>query len=289
MAGCLRSDLSRRMVMAGAVAGCALVKPARAQSLPFTPSPAFNVKTWGKFTADLSGRTVFAFTTDQVYGFKPQADDLTLEAFAKVLYGYQTCSARKAHQRDDGSVAIRQRTWIWSQDPDTGAFIDTLVNPYTGERVAATPMGSGVSEQVFTLKGPDFSRAPFPVESSEEEVPFTLDYRIVGDKAFVTRRGFTRFQTPGITWHKLEADLVSHACSVADLTSSDLTHIPSTWSHNLVAEWQTWMNMHGTPGHILFKGNGAHLDSPTQLPADFQTAVNGRFPGTLADAAAWDG
>ena len=281
--------LSRRTMVLGAAAGLVPVRRVGAKPLPFTPTPAFNVQTWGKLTADLSGRTVFAFTTGHVYGFKPQADDLTLEDFARVLYGYQTCSARKAVEGKEGAITIRQRTWIWYQDPETGAFIDTLINPYTGEEVSALPFASGVSEQVFNLDGPDFSRAPFPVEFSEDGVPFSLDYRVVGTKAFVTRRGFTRFQTPGITWHKLEADLVSHACDLRDLVNQDLTHISSTWSHNLVAEWQTWMNMHGTPGRILFKGNSTHVDKPDQLPADFQEAVNDRFPGTLTDATAWDG
>ncbi len=281
--------LTRRTVVADSVFGWLTAGLGRAATLPFTPSPAFNVKTWGKLTADLSGRTVFAFTTGHVYGFKPQADDLTLEDFARVLYGYQTCSARKAHERDNGAIAIRQRTWIWYQDPETGAFIDTLINPYTGDSVSVAPTASGVSEQVFALNGPDFSRAPFPVESSENKVPFALDYRVVGEKVFVTRRGFTRFQTPDITWHKLEANLVSHACELEDLTNPDLTHIPSTWSHNLVAEWQTWMNMHSVPGRILFKGNGAHLEGLDQLPKEFKTAVDHRFPGTLTDAASWDG
>ena len=278
-----------RLTMMGVVAGLATAKQTKADALPFTPTPSFNVRTWGKLTADLSGRTVFAFTTGHVYGFKPQADNLTLEDFAQVLYGYQTCSARKAYEREDGVVAIQQRTWIWYQDPETGTFIDTLVNPYTGEKVSALPFASGVSEQVFNLDGPDFSRAPFPVESSEDNVPFTLDYRIVGSKAFFTRRGFTRFQTPDITWRKLEADLVSHACELKDLVNPNLTHIPSTWSHNLMAEWQTWMKMHGTPGRILFKGNGTHVDGSDQLPTDFKAAVEDRFPGTLTDAASWDG
>lgn len=291
MTTAVHPSVSRRAALGAvaAVAGVAALPRNALAALPFDPTPAFNVATWGKLTADLSGRTLFAFTAGDVYGILPQADDLALSEFARVLYGYQSCNARKAEARTDGSVAIRQRTWIWYQDPETGAYIDELKNPYTGETVMAKPMASGVSEQIFNLNGPDFSRAPFPVESSEKDTPFMLDYKYVGDAAFVTRRGFTRFQTPDITWHKLEADFVSHACALADLTNPDLTHIPSTWSHNLVAEWQTWMNMHGTPGRILFKGNGTHVDDIGQLPAGFTAAVAERFPGTLDDAAAWDG
>jgi hypothetical protein len=161
--------LPRRSIMAGLIASVTLLPRCTAvSSFPFIPSPAFNVETWGKLTADVSGQTVFAFTQGHVYGFKPQADDLSLNDFAKVLYGYQTCSARKAHFRGDGSVVIRQRTWTWYQDPNTGAFIDALTNSYTGGVVPAKPMGSRISEQAFTLDGPDFTRAPFPVDSSEK-------------------------------------------------------------------------------------------------------------------------
>jgi hypothetical protein len=66
-----------------------------------------------------------------------------------------------------------------------------------------------------------------------------------------------------------------------------LGHIPNTTSHNLVAEWQTWMKMHGAPGHILFVGNGAHAYRPTDLPETFQAAVAREFPGTLAEPLRW--
>jgi hypothetical protein len=41
------------------------------------------------------------------------------------------------------------------------------------------------------------------------------------------------------------------------------------------------MNMHGSPGHILFVGQGSQVDDPRRLPADFRAAVDAEFPGTL--------
>jgi hypothetical protein len=55
---------------------------------------------------------------------------------------------------------------------------------------------------------------------------------------------------------------------------------------NLVAEWQTWTSMHGSPGHILFKGEGAGIASiaeaaPTIAPRWLQI-----FPASWK-ALAW--
>jgi len=52
-------------------------------------------------------------------------------------------------------------------------------------------------------------------------------------------------------------------------------------SQNLVAEWQTWTGMHGTPGHILFQGQGTHI-SPGQVPQEFQDIVEQQTQGSFS-------
>jgi hypothetical protein len=49
------------------------------------------------------------------------------------------------------------------------------------------------------------------------------------------------------------------------------------------------MYMHGTPGHILFKGAGACLDDPGQLPAPVRQTIVRHFPGALEESLTWDG
>ncbi len=275
----LSAPVNRRSALAAVIAGGALgaglMQAEQAAALTLQGDP---LKTWLKLYADLSGRTTFALARGYVWGFLPQGDDVSLQAFRKRLYGYQSLTARQAVTKPGGSVVLKTKGWTFYTDPDTDAVITELLNPYTGKIVKSAPMSGAASEQIVgQALGPG------------QDGPFgEMRIQTVGGHAFVSSAKFARFQTGGISWFKLEGDLTDYACSAADLTNAALTHIPSTWSHNIVAEWQTWMNMHGDPGHILFKGNGAHIGDGDKIPADVRQAVDTHFPNTLSPVLAWN-
>ena len=277
--------LERRTVLQALATAALLPDIAEAASAPRTREDDF--MTWAKLTADLSGKTTYSLAVGTVWGFKPQADDVALVDFAKRLYGYQALVVRQAHLAADGAVSIKSKSWTFYQEPQGYTFVDKLPNPYTGLVDDCPPM-SGAGEQVLTVDGPRRAAASYPVESLKPDRPYDLRVKVVGDQAFVTETGFTRLQPGGIAWWKLEGQLVSHTCRAADLTNPKLSHIPNTWSHNLIAEWQTWMRMHGTPGHILFKGDGCNV-APSQLPADLRAALEKYFPGSFDEVAQWHG
>jgi hypothetical protein len=227
------------------------------------------------------------FQGGMVYGFLPQADDVTLEQFGRRLYGYRSCTVRRATPHADGTITIRSRSWFFYTDAESGQYIRTLVNPYTGKTVECPPRITPVSEQLHSVTGPRIDRPPFPYESSEHGRPLRLDISTMGGHVWVRRSGFSRFKPSDATWWKLEADMLTHTASLADVNDQRLDHILNTTSHNLVAEWQTWMNMHGHPGHILFVGNGAFTHHPDGLPPAFRAAVDDAFPGSLGDALSW--
>ena len=245
-------------------------------------TPQDDLLIWAKLKADLSGRTLYSVTTGTVWGFKPQADDQQLADFATRLYGYSTCIARRASLLPNGNVSIRSRSWNFYLHPETHEFARELLNPYTGKTVTAAPMIAPAREQIFNANG-STDVPSIPVEQSKPPRPFDLGIRVIGERAFVTESSFVRFKPNDISWYKLEGNLWSHSCALRDLTNTRLTHIPSTWSQNLVAEWQTWMNMHGTPGHILFKGDGCHLDRIEKIPDDVRRNIETVTPGGLSE------
>lgn len=273
---------------AGLLASTGVAAPSSGSSanLP-TQDPAFTFRTWARLNADLSGRVLYMFQGGMVYGFRPQSDDVTLEQFGRRLYGYRSCTVRKATAKPDGTVLIRSRSWFFYTEAESGKYIDKLLNPYTDKIVDCSPRMTPITEQLHSQSGPRIDNAPFPFESSEAGRPFQFDYSVMGEHVWIRRNGFTRFKPSDTTWWKLEGDMLTHTAKLADVLNSRLTHIPNTTSHNLVAEWQTWMNMHGSPGHILFVGNGAFTPSPRALPDHFRHAVDERFPGSLAEPAAW--
>ena len=253
----------------------------------YNNSPKDGLLLWAKLNVDLSGKTVFSFTSGTVWGFKPQADDLSLAEFAKRAYGYQNLTVRKAHLTADTSVVMRQRSFTFYLDPDTYLPVTELKNVFTGRIDKAVYPNMPTLEIVYKPEGPKALIGKYPLPSGQGERPYDLRVRVLGNCAFIDDVSFQRFQSGGISWHKLEGNLWSYACKASDIADQALKHIPSTWSQNLVAEWQTWTGMHGTPGHILFKGQGTHI-SPDQVPQEFKGILDQQFPGAFDEIQRWD-
>ncbi len=289
------TSLNRRdLMLAGSLgAGAALfasqafpadrsARAAAARSLP-VDDPDFALRAWARLNGDPAGRTTWSTHGGMVYGFLPQGDDVALAAFARHLYQYRAVMVRRMRFDADGSLRIRQRAWSWYANAQTGEFHPEFVNPYTGLTVQCPPRMSPVGEQVMTRNGPPpGAPSPFPAELSITGRPLRLDYAVVGPHVWARREQFSRFRPSDTTWYKLEADIVTHAARLDDLQEHGLDHVPNTLSHNLVAEWQTWMNMHGSPGHILFVGQGASVFRAGDLPDTVQGTIEQEFPGTLA-------
>jgi hypothetical protein len=117
--------------------------------------------------------------------------------------------------------------------------------------------------------------------------PYRMRIQRLGSRSFISTTSMARFQSGGISWFKLEGNLDSYNCATSDLENTKLTHIPNSYSQNLIAEWQTWTHMHGQPGHILFKGNGLPLFNALELPDDLMAAIHSFFPGQMEEVLAW--
>ena len=229
---------------------------------------------WARLVGDLGGRPIFFFTHGTVWGFKPQADDLTVQQFAKRLYGYSGVAARQIFRAPDGRLDIRQKFWAFYRHPETDAITDRIPNPYTGKIDAARP-----------LSGPTAVKPLHPAEP-DAAMPYGMRIRRLGTSAIVETSAFARFRSAGTTWYKLEGNLEDYVCRRADLDGG-ATHVPNFYSQNVIAEWQTWTGMHGVPGHILFKGNGEPLTGLDQVPIDQLAAIDRFYPGTLREVRDW--
>ena len=292
--GIPRRDMLALLGLAGLGGGllCASSASAQAQGIPVKPT-AQAVELFAKLVGDLSGQVALTYMSGAVWGFRPQADDLALAEFARRIYGYKSLIARKVRRLPGGDFAIKQQGWTFYADPITDVITDTLRNPYTGVDVQPYSPPSAPFESAFRpdgtvyLPGKEDANPLGNGQSTIFDNPFDMRVKSIGAYSFVNTSQFIRFQPANIDWFKLEATLISYACRTADLLDPKLTHVPSTSTMNLVAEWQTWMNMHGSPGHILFKGEGTGIASIAEAPADYRAALAARFPGQLEQALTW--
>ena len=284
--------LARRDLLAlvgAAGIGSVVGAPTASARVPIAPT----VELFPRLVGDLSGRVTLSYMAGTVWGFRPQADDLTLADFARRIYGYKTLIARKVRRLPNGDFAIKQQGWTLYADPITDTITDILRNPYTGADVQPYSPPSAPFEMAYRADGTQYlpgKEDANPLgngQSTAYDNPFDMRVRTIGAHSFVNTSQFIRFKPGNIDWFKLEATLIGYACRAADLRNPKLAHIPSTSTMNLVAEWQTWMNMHGSPGHILFKGEGTDIASVAEAPADYRAALARKFPGQLAKALAW--
>ncbi len=291
------APVSRRALLAGVAAFTACQTATSAVASPAGRDgatrvlPDFDAATrlrhWMRLTADVSGVVCFAHTSGVVYGFLSHADDLGQDQFATPLYGYEAVVARQVVAHEGNGWRLRQRGWSHYTDAITGALIEALDNPYTGRRVQCPPMAAPVSESVYTPAGRLRTATPFPLTTSDQHEPFTLHYAAAGERVSVRRGVVARFRPTNSRRDKLEADITVHDVRRGALLDDTLTHVQSTFMHNLVAEWQTWMDMAGTPGHILFSGLGRSLPDLASLDTGLFDALQRHFPGTLAQTQQW--
>ena len=255
-----------------------------------TPPP---VELFARLVGDLSGKPTLTYMAGTVWGFRPQADDLALADFARRIYGYKSLMVRKLRRLPNGDLAIRQQGWTFYADPLTDVITETLRNPYTGADVKPYSPPSAPFELAyrpdgsFYLPGKEGINPLGNGQSAAFEIPFDMRVKTIGPHSFIDTAQFIRFKPGNIDWFKLEATLIGYTCRTADMQNPALTHIPSTSTMNLVAEWQTWMEMHGAPGHILFKGDGGAIGSIADVPADYRAALASKFAGQFEAALAW--
>jgi Protein of unknown function (DUF1838) len=153
--------------------------------------------------------------------------------------------------------------------------------------VQCPPRMGPVVTQVWDPQGLRGAQAPPAAEQTNLGVPYQFDHAVIGNNIWLRQNVFSRFKPPDTSWYKLESDILSYTAKLTDVENRRLGHIPNTIAHNLVAEWQTWMKMHGSPGHILFAGNGTHVYRPEDLPANLQQAVAQEFPDSLTEPMRW--
>jgi hypothetical protein len=230
--------------------------------------PAFNLSVLSRLQGDVLEKTTYGFQFGQVYGIK-NGKDLALTEYGRKIYGYEGCSVRKARILEDGSVQSVSRGWLFYTDPDTGEYIQSFKNPYTSAVVEVPVFRAGISGDTMTVNGPKVS-ANFTMESTVYGRPPQLEYKFLGEQAFVSRSAFTRWQPRGLPNKRTEMTLDVWQCNTADLFNTRNGYIPSRSTWMSQTEFQTWLNMPAEfSGHQLWRSDGLRVERIADLPPHF--------------------
>jgi hypothetical protein len=270
------TGMTRRAALAVPIALAATgTAAARAVRRPVDfKSPRDNVAAFVKLTGDLSGESTCGWTRGEIFG-------LVEGEMARPLVRYESARVGRHLRQPDGSYKYIYRGLILYQDFETGEFIDTLVNPYTGRKVGVKHFATSIGEYTISERGVIPAKA-FKGESAKvHSGPFILPWTVLGDRIWVTSDERVRYQRPSDGEYRVDNAILRYSGYLSELEDPAITsaRCESSWQTQL--NWFSWLEMGSIKGMVMQGGAGVKLPSVKQLPATFRRFTEARFPGFL--------
>jgi catechol 2,3-dioxygenase-like lactoylglutathione lyase family enzyme len=288
------------LLTAGAAAlGGSVVAPVGAQAPGPAPSP--------KPAPSAGPRAATPWTSEFLSGLDPvqrfrQAMRIqrSLEAEADILHWYHfimvSVPVGRAPQlvvRWEGIELSRHRrigenryrlhghNLSFPRDLQTGAFVDKVLNPVTGQMVDVPPMA---------LTGdPGLIRSPEGVVSLDRpDAAPRAEYRVLRREGRFVKVDAAR--VPPATWPVTFLEMGYESTPIELFSDQARDWLPSEVSGAYVFPWPEWMRMpQGAGGHMFAAWSGYKLRSVEELPDEFRQRASIEFPKLLeVDVSAFD-
>jgi hypothetical protein len=278
------TGVARSAEAAGATADATVAPPGIPPGFP-RDDPAFNVLTLGKLQGDLSGATTFTYNPGVVYGVIP-GQGLPPGEFGLPIFKVEGCTRRISRRLPDGSVEERSRNWMFYGDAETGAPLERLRNPWTGQWLDVPPWRGSPARSRLTVNGPLVDVGP-GFENTSVGRPVRLEWRTLGDTTWIGRQSATRLRGPTGRFRN-EMSIDAWVCRTRDVANANLTHLPSTYAWTSFAEWMPWLGMDSRPGNLVWRIESTVLHAVEALPVAFRDRMERVLPGKLGEPMGWD-
>ena len=235
------------------------------------------VATLARIRARSDGEPVLWWWQGEVLGKRPGE-------IAKRLMRITGIGFNRLSRLPDGLWESRMSEAGYYIDAETGAFLDSWTNPYTG-RMVSPPANRLRLRYLIEDNGtirPSFPGAPF-----DGQVGAPL---VVGDTVWSSERLAAQFPAPatpavpgapkGLAGEPME---VTHFCaSLADVNNPLLTVVPATMSHTTMWSFYPWMDMAADAGYVLSEIIGMKIAGPADIPGALRARIERDHPGFLA-------
>ncbi len=177
------------------------------------------------------------------------------------------------HQRiGEDRYRLHGHNLSYPRDLDTGEFIDTVLNPLTGQRVPIGPMR--LTEDPGLIRSPEGTLTLDRIGQAPKQ-----DYRMLRREGAYVKVDSIR--VPPATWPK---PFIESGCEGAPAELFDdpaQLWLPTQVSGAYVFPWPKWMQMGGAPGHMLGIWSGHKLRSVEDLPDEFRKRAEREDPRLL--------
>jgi hypothetical protein len=167
------------------------------------------------------------------------------------------------------------------RDLDSGRFVDTVLNPLTGEQVKVPPMAL-VSDpgQVVSPEG------SLSLDAPPGSGPRPKYARLRRESGLVK---VDSMRVPPASWPVTFLEMGYEASPAELFDDPRQVWLPSEVSGAYVFPWPEWLRMGDRPGHMFAAWSGHKLRSVEQLPEEFTARARQEFPQLLqVDARAFE-
>jgi hypothetical protein len=187
--------------------------------------------------------------------------------------------------RDNGDDTV---TYISSElsyhlDTDSGEFLDSYVNPYTGETVTPRYLRVGPRATKLTPQGAS------PVdEQSAMKLPYVIKQSI-GPILVTSNSVLLNLELKADSDEIVAQDVITYRASLDDMQNETLDSVPVSYTILDIFNWPKWMKMGEIRGVYLGRGEGEKVDGPEDYPQQLIDLIEENDPEFLTDADNWKG
>ena len=175
---------------------------------------------------------------------------------------------------------------VFYTDLQTGQYMETFNNPFTGQEVEIGYFPATPSKRVASI------------DETPEERPGREGFKrinihplgpalIEGDDVWVRDDDVFRSEplTPEAGLPFRGNDWSTYHGSLAQVANPEVLNAPATWHFNDILSYPPWLGMGDRPGDFVSRGFGRKVSSFQEMPAHLQEFIKMRHPDIYADPA----
>ncbi len=187
---------------------------------------------------------------------------------------------------DNGSYETTTISVVFYTDPQTGAFMETFKNPYTGEEVEIGYFPPNPGKRLFTADGTPEERDAPPGFTMESESPLGPAW-IEGGDVWVQGDDWFRMEPEqGSVGRPFSVnDWSTYHGALADVADLGVKNAPATWTFRDFNNWPPWLGMEDRPGNYVSRGHGRKVFSLADMPDTWRRLMADRHPDIYSDPA----
>ena len=247
--------------------------------------PVWNRDAYARIVGNLDfSKEKIGWYKGKVIGVRPGMKNLD-------ICGFEGFSVARLLPLEDGSYRKVLREVGFYRDLETGAIVNSMVNPYTDEKVKVVPIANDPFN--FTVSQYTRSAPSYGGLNSEraKRVPFLLNWEEFGGTVAMSRDIHLFYpsalrpekwprETPGPMTQVTEA--FNYFIDKEQLGDPDNTSISFMGTWNRVTPWLPWMLMDQAPGHCLYICDQGAWDHWDYIPKDVIDAARAIDPKYLS-------